>query len=131
MGAWLDLNLFDRLYVENWINHVKSYDTETDDELFNGYIYGNRISLQYNRQLSIRLFSQFNDFSDTWVFDPLISYQITPFTLFYVGSTYNIQEYDNLDKSGNRFVDETEKSFRHRKLDHRQFFMKLQYLFQL
>jgi len=129
--AWLDLNLFDRLYVENWINHVKSYDSETDAELFNGFIYGNRISMQYNRQLSIRLFSQYNDFSDTWVFDPLITYQITPFTLFYVGSTYNVRAFDNLDKSGNRFVSDAEESFRHRKLTSRQFFMKVQYLFQL
>jgi Domain of unknown function (DUF5916)/Carbohydrate family 9 binding domain-like len=130
-GAWLDLNLFDRLFVENWINHVKSYDTETDDELFNGFVYGSRISMQYNRQLSIRLFSQYNDFSDTWVFDPLITYQLTPFTLFYVGSTYNVQAYDDLDKSGNRFAAEDEEIFSHRKLDYRQFFMKVQYLFQL
>ncbi|MBU1700577.1 MAG: carbohydrate binding family 9 domain-containing protein [Candidatus Eisenbacteria bacterium] len=129
-GAWVDLNLFDRLYVENWIDHVKSYDTETDDELFNGYIYGSRISLQYDRRLSLRLFSQYNNFSDTWVFDPLITYQLTPFTLFYVGSTYNIQAYDNLDRHGDRFVAENEESFSHRKLDYRQFFMKVQYLFQ-
>ncbi|MFC1573077.1 DUF5916 domain-containing protein [Candidatus Eisenbacteria bacterium] len=130
-STWLDLNLFDRLYVENWINHVKSYDTGTNEELFGGFIYGSRISMQYNRQLSIRLFSQYNDFSDTWVFDPLITYQLTPFTLFYVGSTYNIQAYDNLNKDGNRFATGTEEPFEHRKLDYRQFFMKVQYLFQL
>lgn len=127
----LDLNLFDRLYVENWINHVKSYEVETDAEMFNGFVYGSRISMQYNRQLSVRLFSQYNDFSDTWVFDPLITYQVTPFTLFYIGSTYNVQTYDNLDKSGERFAVETEEMFKHHKLDHRQFFMKVQYLFQL
>lgn len=130
-SAWLDLNLFDRLYVENWTNHVKSFDTITDDELFNGYLYGSRISLQYNRQLSLRLFTQYNDFSDTWVFDPLITYQLTPFTLFYIGSTYNVQAYDNLSQDGSRLVMEDEESYYHRKLDHRQFFMKVQYLFQL
>jgi len=130
-GAWLDLNLFDRLYIENWINHVKSYDTETDDELFDGYIFGSRISYQHNRQLSVRLFSQYNDFTKTWDFDPLITYQITPFTLFYVGSTYYIQKYDNLDINGNRLATETENSYSHNKLDSRQFFIKLQYLFQV
>ncbi|MBC8478639.1 carbohydrate binding family 9 domain-containing protein [bacterium] len=130
-STWLDLKLFDRLFVEYWVNHVRSYNTETDEELFYGFIYGSRISLQYNRQLSIRLFSQYSEFSDTWVFDPLITYQLTPFTLFYVGSTYTVQAYDNLNKSGDRFVAETEQSFRHYKLDDRQFFMKVQYLFQL
>jgi hypothetical protein len=129
--VWLDLNLFDRLFIENWVDHVKSYNTETDWEMFYGYIYGSRISLQYNRQLSIRLFSQYNEFSDTWVFDPLITYQLTPFTLFYIGSTYNIQAYDNLDRSGDRVVVEPEEAFWHRKLHSRQFFMKVQYLFQL
>jgi hypothetical protein len=129
--GWVDLNLFDRLYVENWLDHVKSYDTGTDDELFNGYIYGFRSRLQWNRQLSIRLFSQYNDFSETWVFDPLITYQITPFTLFYVGSTYNVQKYDNLNESGDRIVSEPEECFTHTKLSERQFFMKVQYLFQI
>jgi len=131
LGAWLDLNLFDRLFIENWINHVQSYHTVTDEELFNGFIYASRISLQYNRQLSLRLFSQYNEFSDTWIFDPLITYQLNPFTLFYIGSTYNIQAYDNLNQGGDRFAAEDEDSFRHQKLDYRQFFMKVQYLFQL
>jgi hypothetical protein len=130
INAWLDLNLFDRLYIENWLNHVKSRDLVTDMELFDGYIFGSRISLQYNRRLSIRLFSQYNDFSKTWVFDPLITYQITPFTLFYVGSTYSYQEYF-LNEGGTKLAAETEDYFGHNKLDSRQFFMKLQYLFQL
>ena len=130
-SCFLDLNLFDRVYVENWISHVKSYDTETDAELFKGYICGNRISLQYNKQLSVRLFTQYSNFTDTWVFDPLITYQITPFTLFYVGSTYNVQLYNNLNQNGDRFAADTEESFKHHKLDYRQFFMKVQYLFQL
>jgi hypothetical protein len=131
INAWLDLNLFDRLYIENWINHVKSFETETDDELFDGYIFGSRISYQHNRQLSIRLFAQYNDFSKTWVFDPLVTYQITPFTLFYVGSTYYFQKYDNLNLNGSRLATATEDGFSHNKLDARQFFMKVQYLFQL
>ena len=63
--------------------------------------------------------------------DPLITYQLTPFTLFYIGSTYDIQMYDNLDKNGDRVVIAPEESFSHRKLENRQFFMKVQYLFQL
>jgi len=130
IGAWIDLNLFDRLYVENWISHVKSRDTETDAQLFDGYIYGSRISLQYNREFSIRIFSQYSNFSKTWIFDPLITYQITPFTLFYIGSTYYYQKYDNLNLTGNRLATEMEACCAHNKLDSRQFFMKLQYLFQ-
>ncbi len=129
--AWLDLNLFDRLYVENWTTHVKSYEVESDDELFNGFIYGCRVSLQYNRQLSARVFAQYDDFAETWAFDPLITYQLTPFTLFYVGSTSSVRAYDNLDQDGDHFVTGDEEAYRHWKLVDRQFFMKVQYLFQL
>ncbi len=132
LGGWVDLNLFDRLYVENWITHIKSYDTQTDSELFKFYVYGSRISFQYNRKLSFRLFSQYHDRYKTWDFDPLITYQITPFTLFYVGSTYYVQKYDNLNANGTRLVNtSTITGHEHYKLDSRQFFMKLQYLFQL
>ncbi|MBD3237849.1 MAG: hypothetical protein GF330_14205 [Candidatus Eisenbacteria bacterium] len=130
-GAWLDLNLFDRIYFENWINHVKSRDLDTDRQLFDGFVYGSRLSFQYDRKLSVRVFGQYNDFSRTWIFDPLVTYRITPFTLFYVGSTYQLQEYGGLDEDGDRLAGEGQPSFRHTKLDYRQFFMKVQYLFQL
>ena len=60
--GWVDLNLFDRIYFENWITHVKSREIETDLELFNGYQYGSRINYQYDRQLSLRIFVQYDNF---------------------------------------------------------------------
>jgi hypothetical protein len=47
-----------------------------------------------------------------------------------VGSTYSYQEYF-LNEGGTKLAAETEDYFGHNKLDSRQFFMKLQYLFQL
>ena len=129
--GWIDLDLFDRLRLENWLTHVHSDEVETDTELFDGFIYGSRLNLQYNRQLSLRVFAQYNDFSETWVFEPLLTYQITPFTLFYVGSTYNIQAYENLNQAGDALAPSGEEAYRHHKLDYRQFFMKVQYLFQI
>ncbi len=132
--GWVDLSLFDRLFIENWVTHLKSYDMADNSELFKFYIYGSRISFQYNRKLSFRLFSQYNDYSKTWDFDPLITYQITPFSLFYVGSTYYVQKYGGLNADGTRLVDTSNPlvtAHEHYKLDSRQFFMKFQYLFQL
>ncbi|MCP4705827.1 MAG: carbohydrate binding family 9 domain-containing protein [candidate division Zixibacteria bacterium] len=132
--GWVDLNLFDRLFIENWVTHLKSYNMADDSELFKFFIYGSRISFQYNRKLSFRLFSQYNDYSKTWDFDPLITYQITPFSLFYVGSTYYVQKYGGLNADGTRLVDTSNPlvtAHEHYKLDSRQFFMKFQYLFQL
>ncbi len=129
--GWLELNLFDRLQIETWATHVKSRNLADDLELFNGYLFGNRISFQYDRRLSIRLLSQYDDFGKTWNFDPLITYKITPFSLFYAGSTYYVQKYDNLNEGGNRLADASSAKYSFNKLESRQFFMKLQYLFQI
>ena len=82
------------------------FDDETDlvslvnlvpkEELFNGYVAGARLGFQYNRRLSLRVLSQYNDFSKTWNIDPLITYQISPFSLFYIGTTCYMQEVDGL-----------------------------------
>ncbi len=128
---WVDLNLFDRIYYETWISHVKSDDVETGVELFNGFLYGSRISYQYDRKLSARLLIQYDDFGKEWDFDPLVTYKITPFTLFYLGSTNHIAKRDNLNHDGTREVAQDVTQYSHNKLESRQFFMKIQYLFQL
>ncbi|MDH4035114.1 MAG: carbohydrate binding family 9 domain-containing protein, partial [candidate division Zixibacteria bacterium] len=100
LRGWADLSLVDRIFIENWYTHVKSHLVDTKEELFNGYIAGSRLGFQYNRRLSLRLLTQYNDFGKTWNIDPLITYQITPFSLFYIGTTYYVQQYDGLNKSG-------------------------------
>ena len=57
------------------------------------------------------------DFSKIWELDPLITYQINPFTLCYFGSSHNFNKFDDYSEVGM-----TEVS--------RQLFFKLQYLFQ-
>ena len=129
-SAWTDLRPIDRILFEHWITHVKSREVNTDIEMFNGYVMGSRLSFQYDRRLSFRVLAQYNDFSKTWDIDPLVRYQISPFTLFYFGSTYYVQKIDGLNSQGDAFSPDDEKhSFN--KLDSRQFFMKLQYLFQI
>ena len=130
--GWVQLRPLDRLRLEYWITHVKSREVNTDIELFNGYVMGSRLGFQYDQRLSFRLFTQYDDFGKTWDIDPLIRYQISPFTLFYLGSTYYIQKYDDLNQAGNRFVgDGVTDRYSYYKLDSRQFFVKLQYLFQI
>lgn len=128
---WIDLNLFDRVYYETWISHVKSDSLNTGGEIFNGFVYGSRISYQYNRKLSARLLVQYDDFGKEWDFDPLITYKITPFTLFYLGSSNHVAKFNDLNQDGTRIAYPNETQYSHNKLTSRQYFMKLQYLFQL
>lgn len=129
--GWADLSLIDRIFFETWFTHIESHLTDTKEELFDGYVAGSRLSFQYSNRLSFRLFTQYNDFSETWNIDPLITYQISPFSLFYAGTTYYVQKFDDLNRGGDHRALADEDPYNHYKLDSRQFFIKLQYLFQV
>jgi len=91
-------------------------ELELDDgtELFSGYIARTRVSFQYNRELNVRMVFQYNDFSGRLDVEPLVVYQINPFTIFYIGSTHGSFRFDD------RGFVETD----------RQYFAKFQYLFR-
>lgn len=109
----------DRLTLEPSISYLKGNDYETGIELFEGYITRTRLRFQATKELSTRLVLQYNDFSKSWDIDPLITYRISPFSVFYFGSSYNYGEVEN------SITQETLT-----KIKKRQFFLKLQYLFQ-
>ena len=76
-----------------------------------------RMDLQFTRQFFLRLIFQYNDFSKGYDLEPLLTYRINPFTVFYVGSTQSWTDFgDDFAEFG---IEETE----------RQYFAKFQYLF--
>ena len=88
------------------------------EEYYSGYLAGTRVNYQLNQAVSIRLYGQYNDFSQTFQLQPLVSYQPSPFTIFYIGSTSN-QIAENLSIG----------SIKKGQISDRQLFLKFQYLF--
>lgn len=86
-------------------------------EIFSGYILRTRINYQFTREFFLRLITQYNDFNRGFNVEPLLSYKLNAFTIFYIGSTH---QYLDLDPNRN---DLTQTS--------RQFFMKFQYLVRI
>jgi len=119
--GWFDLHPTDRLLVESSVDYVTSHDPVTNEEFFSGYIARSRLGYQFSREFSLRLVCEYNDFSEQWSIDPLITYRINPFSTFYAGATY---DYANFSGCG---IDEARSLTC---LSNRQFFMKIQYLFQ-
>ncbi len=119
VAAYLTIKPADRIVIEPNLRYAKSTDAATGDELYSGYIARTRVRYQFNRELSLRLVVQYNDFGETWDVDPLIAYQISPFSVLYLGSTY---DYANVQLAENAPYQW--------KMTSRQFFIKLQYLFQ-
>jgi len=128
---WFDLQPVDQLFIANNFDWIKSKDIETDELLYDGFWARTSMNYQFNRELSLRCVVQYDDSRKTWDIDPLLTYRINPFTLFYIGTTYDYQKIEGLNRGGTAFAAENDDIFSHNKLTSRQFFVKLQYLFQL
>jgi len=120
LNGGLTIKPIDRLLIERSFDYIKSDHLDSGEELFAGYIMRTRVDCQATRRLSTRLVVQYNDFSETWEVDPLLTYRISPFSVFYIGSTYDYNDIPEENYSGEKW-----------RLSSRQYFMKLQYLFQL
>jgi hypothetical protein len=94
------------------LNHASLRGRQTGAFHFRGYVLRAHTSLQLARPLTLRLITQYDDFSGRFEIEPLVTYQPGPFTIFYVGSTHDLESFD-----AHGWV-QTE----------RQFFFKMQYL---
>jgi hypothetical protein len=119
-GLWTDVKPIDRLLVSTSFSYIKSDDLDTGSRLFSQSILWSRLALQMSRELSIRLVMQYNDRYDTWDADPLLTYRINSLTLFYIGSTHDYYDMNMVDDGREGWA-----------LTERQYFMKIQYLFQI
>lgn len=121
LSAGLEIKPIDRLVIEPSFDYSRSISTSEDRSVFyRGYIARARTRFQATQALSVRLVTQYNDFRERWEVDPLMTYRLSPFSVLYVGSTY---DYDNFI---NQLTGRTDY-----KLTSRHFFLKLQYLFQV
>lgn len=100
-----------------------SFITETLDHMNGESIYEislvrSRMNYQISREFSVRLVMEYNDFDHSLRLEPLITYRINPFSVFYLGSSHGYESYGQ-----QRLFDKTEST--------RQIFAKIQYLFQV
>jgi hypothetical protein len=116
---WQTIKPIDRLVLENDWNYFEIAKNFGGEKLFAGYILRNKSTLQIDKNFSLRLISQYDSFSGNFNFNPLLSYKLNPFSVFYVGSTYN---YDDITNTNGvpRYT-----------LSGRQFFLKFQYLWRM
>jgi hypothetical protein len=111
-----------RLLIEPTFTYAASNDLASDESLFDGSIFRTRLYYQITSELSSRLVIQYNSFYKTWDIDPLLTYRLSPFSVFYFGTTYDYCKFDGQGIDGTQCLT---------RLTSRQFFMKLQYLFQI
>jgi hypothetical protein len=122
--AWASLRATKRLSIDpNWEYQEMGRPVE-GGKLFSGFVLRTRLNYQFTRELVVRLVTQYNSFSDQFEVDPLLTYRVNPFTVFYAGATSDYSHYDGSNPASPGAGDEWE-------LTDRQFFAKMQYLFRL
>jgi len=114
--AWVDIKPFSRLKIEQVYRYSELKRQDNGEEIFQGFIYRAKANYQFSREMFLRLVVQYDDFGERLDIDPLLSYKLNAFSIFYIGSTMN---YYDLDKS-NELT-----------LTSRQYFAKFQYLFRM
>jgi hypothetical protein len=117
--AWLSFKPISNLVLENTYNYYELSENFKGKKLYTGYIFRNKSTFQFSKNLFLRIIFQYNSFSKSFDIDPLFSYKWNPFTIFYIGSAHNIAELPPSPNSPKLL--ETK----------RQFFAKFQYLFEI
>lgn len=120
-GADLTLIPTDRLVINSGLNYSRLRNRTTGDNYFDGYILRSRLNYQFTRKLLTRVIVQYNDFAERLEVDPLVTYRVSPFTVFHVGSTHRFQDFPGQLNEQSMVFQQTE----------RQIFFKFQYLFRM
>ncbi len=93
-------------------------DSDTGGNIYEISILRTRMNYQINREFSVRLVMEYNDLTRSMSLEPLLTYRINPFSVFYLGSSHGYESFGR-----QRFLDKQESQ--------RQIFAKIQYLFQV
>lgn len=117
---WCTVNPTSRLSIENNYNYSELSTRRGGEKLYAGYVFRNKTSYQFSKNLFLRLIVQYDSFDKRFDIDPLVSYKWSPFTIFYIGSTHILYDYGRGDLGGSKIVE-----------SNRQFFAKFQYLFRI
>jgi hypothetical protein len=95
LDVWGTIKPFRRLVIEPLFNRETLHDKETDEVFFEGYVWRVKTSYQFTRELFLRLVLQYDDFEGKLNVEPLLTYQLNPFTVFYVGASVNELDFDH------------------------------------
>ncbi len=91
--AGLDVKPTQRLKIAPSVQFAALHNLETHAPFYHGYIVRVETAFQFTRELSSRLILQYNEFDGRLDVEPLISYKVNPFSIFYVGSSHDYVDF--------------------------------------
>lgn len=120
-GVQLTVRATDRMTVSSNLDFASLKNKQTQDFYYDGFIVRSRVNYQFTRKLLTRVIVQYNDFSERLEIDPLVTYRVSPFTVFHLGSSHRYEDFPAARDGQPMVFQQT----------NRQIFFKLQYLFRM
>ncbi|UCG52702.1 MAG: hypothetical protein JSW58_03905 [Candidatus Latescibacterota bacterium] len=93
VDVWGTIKIGTRFVAEPLFTWNALENRDTGEEFFDGYIGRIKLSYQFTRELFLRLVAQYDDFAGELTVEPLLTWQLNPFTVFYVGANVDGQDY--------------------------------------
>ncbi len=116
LDVWVTIKISDQFQSGFDFGRSRLSDINTGELFYDGYILRNTTTYQFSEESYLRMISEYNSFEKSINLFPLFSYKLNAFTIFYIGSTNNLREFDKQD----RWIQ-----------SERQYFLKIQYLWTL
>ncbi len=110
----LRLKPSEKIEISGWYSKARLENIETRELFYDGYVSGIVGIYQFNPNLFVRLIAQYDSFDGSVQVFPLLSFKLNPFTIFYIGSTVNMLDFEGYG------VRQT----------NREIFLKVQYLWR-
>ena len=117
IGSFNNFQLSPKLRISPSLRYSQLAKVDSDELFYEGYIFRTNINYQFNRDVSLRLIAEKNDFDKTWFLQPLLKYNPNPFTIFFVGGS-----------TGYSLVDPMSTDYQ---TSSNQIYLKFQYMFDL
>lgn len=94
--------------------------------IYDSYVVRSKLTYQFTKNLFLRVVGEYVEDAGVVSMDPLLSYKINPFTVFFVGSSHSFTEFE--DDPSTTPVEIANNGYRQ---TDRLFFVKFQYLFRV
>ena len=116
IGSFNNFQITPKLLFTPSIRYSELRSKEDNRLYFKGYIGRLNINYQFNQNLSFRLIGEYNDFDKVFFVQPLLKWNPSPFTIFYIGGTNGYSRIENRSDF---------------QVDNSQLYFKFQYQFDL
>jgi len=125
-GGYVTLRPTSQLRFDGNFDRFTLHELDGGPEIFDTYVARGKLSFQFTKDMFLRVVGQYVDDAKDLQVDPLLSYKINPFTVFFLGSSHSFNEFkDDPDTPGTQITNEGYRQ------TERLFFVKLQYLFRV